>query len=416
MKIAFISQPWNYVIPPVRAGSIAIWNYQVACRLAEAHDVIIYARRIRTQKKKEKYLDVEYRRFWIAPDIWGNRILKRVVHSKGRRPFFCSVLYYFFYILRIALDMRLSSIPPDIVHVNNLSQFVPVIRKLLPRAKIILHMQCEWLTQLDETLIASRLRHADLILACSEHVINRVCQVFPQFRDLCHVIYNAVDEEVFYREPDYEKDDEIVRILFVGRISPEKGVHVLIGAFQKAVAQFPHAKLLIVGPDAATPHDYLVGLGDEAMVRQLRRFYRRDKSYPQILREMISPEMLSQISFVGPIPHDQMVSLYRGADILINPSLSEAFGMSLVEAMACELPVIASCIGGMKEIVVDNQSGMFFEPDDEEALVEAILRLAKDGRLRQSMGASGKQRVLEKFTWQKISDTLLRYYTSLFTG
>jgi len=417
MKIAFINQPWNNVVPPVRAGSIAIWNYQVAIRLAKSHDVTIYSRREWSQPKTDQYMGVIFRRVWIAPDIWLNRILKRFFRSGVRKPFFSSIWYYFLYILRIALDARFRGDPPDIVHINNLSQFVPVIRKILPQSKIVLHMQCEWLTQLNSALIESRLRQSDLILACSSHVIDLVQESFPIYQDACHVIFNAVNEDSFSSESIGLRDkDDNVRIVFVGRVSPEKGTHVLVNAFQKAAQRVPDIKLLIIGPDAVTPHDFLVGLGDVSIVQELERFYQPKTTYQQKLDDSVLPEMKDKISFQGPIPHDQLVELYQAANIMVNPSLSEAFGMSLVEAMACELPVIASRVGGMKEIVLDNQTGIFVEPGDEASLEEAIVRLALDVNLRRSMGKIGRQRVIEKFTWDQISNTLLRYYESLFIG
>lgn len=413
MKIAFISQPWNNVIPPVGAGSIAIWNYQVANRLAKKHMVTIYARRIRGQVRHEKRQGVLYRRVWIAPDLWGNKLFKRLIPKFEKKPFFGSILYYFFYILRVALDMRFSPSPPDIVHVNNLSQFVPVIRRFLPAAKIVLHMHCEWLTQLDQDLIASRLQQVDLILACSEHVVGKVRRSFPQYTDICHVIYNAVDGENF--SPASQKPEtREVRVLFVGRVSPEKGVHLLIDAFQKIHGKVPTAHLLIVGPNSVTPKDFLLGVGDETEVKKLRRFYQPGKFYLQILSEMCKSEIMQKISFVGPVSHDKLPELYRQADMLVNPSLSEAFGMSLVEAMACELPVLASYVGGMKEIVLHDQTGLFFTPDDSNSLAEALLTLLADKDLRASMGKAGRKRVLEKFTWDQITGTLDRYYRSIY--
>lgn len=123
MKIAFINQPWNDVVPPVQTGSIAIWTYEVARRLARSCEVIIYARRSRRQKKVECQEGINYRRVPVALDRWLQRLLE--LFSVGRRvkgPLFASGWYYLGYILRIANDLRVQQC--DIVHLHNLPQFV----------------------------------------------------------------------------------------------------------------------------------------------------------------------------------------------------------------------------------------------------------------------------------------------------
>ena len=84
--------------------------------------------------------------------------------------------------------------------------------------------------------------------------------------------------------------------------------------------------------------------------------------------------------------------------------------MSLIEGMACGLPVVATRVGGMVEVVDDQRTGLLVEPDNEEALSQAILELMKDAPRRQSMGAEGRRRVLERFTWEKVTEKLVKQY------
>jgi glycosyltransferase involved in cell wall biosynthesis len=98
---------------------------------------------------------------------------------------------------------------------------------------------------------------------------------------------------------------------------------------------------------------------------------------------------------------------------LINPSLSESFGMSLVEAMAHGVPVIATCVGGMVEIVEMSKGGILAEPDDPRALADAILQLLSDEELRRSMGAAGQQSIPKHFSWDKIAEDLSCLYSRL---
>jgi len=105
---------------------------------------------------------------------------------------------------------------------------------------------------------------------------------------------------------------------------------------------------------------------------------------------------------------------YRNAHILINPSLSESFGMSLVEAMASEIPVVATRVGGMVNVVGNGETGLLVESDDKDDLARAIMRLIEDPALMLRMGKSGRQRVLDKFSWEQVSASLLANYSILF--
>ena len=108
-----------------------------------------------------------------------------------------------------------------------------------------------------------------------------------------------------------------------------------------------------------------------------------------------------------------VINHYREVDILINPSLREAFGRSLIEAMACQMPVVATRVGGMVEIVEDAKTGLWVNPGDATALAEAIIGLLSDENLRKSMAKAGRQRVLELFSWDQIVENLLRQYKSI---
>jgi glycosyltransferase involved in cell wall biosynthesis len=89
--------------------------------------------------------------------------------------------------------------------------------------------------------------------------------------------------------------------------------------------------------------------------------------------------------------------LYRSADVFVLPSLAETFGIAAVEASAAGLPVIASRIGGLQDIVRDGESGFLVEPGDVGALAAALSRLASDADLRARMGARGREHAEQRF-------------------
>jgi glycosyltransferase involved in cell wall biosynthesis len=414
LKIAFVNQPWSVVVPPVEAAdSIAIWTYQVARRLVPDCDVILYAQKCHALKSMEEHQGIQYRR--VPADIdrpaRAFRLLDRWQLLPAERPFFASKLYYLGYILQVAKDLRKQQC--DIVHIHNFSQFVPIVRLFNPQIKIVLHMHCEWLTQLDPVAIAKRLEQVDLVVGCSEYITEKIRKKFPQFSGRCQTVFNGVDAEYFANknEKKHQQDKNSQQLIFVGRISPEKGLHVLLDAFEKVLYFYPQAQLKILGYESIAAKEFIVRLSDDPKVTELDPLY--SGSYLEHLKGKLSAKMADRISFLGGVGHSEVLPHYWDADVLINPSLSEAFGMSLVEGMATETSVVGAKVGGMTGIVEDGKTGFLVEPADATALANALIRLLSDRELRESMGKAGRERVLELFSWERVAESLLRQYRNI---
>jgi len=408
MKIAFVSQPWEYPLRDSQLGSIPTWTYEVAVRLAQKHDVTVYSRRGLSGKPVESDRQVRYRNFFAPAFIKVINLFKKFDDVK--RPLFASRLYNLTYITQVAIDLKRQQY--DIVHIHNFSPFISIVRAFNPQIEIVLHMHCEWLTQLDMATIEQRLRQVDLVVSCSDYITKKVQTKFPQFADRCQTIYNGVNTEHFAPPGDRVKPlNHKKRLLFVGRVSPEKGVHLLVEAWQKVISYYPDTELEIVGPEAIAPLEYIVALSDEAKVKDLARFY--PESYLAQLQQMLPTTVASQVKFTGFVPHSQLPARYLQADVLINPSLSEAFGMSLAEAMAVEVPAIAARVGGMPEVIAAGETGLLFEADDASGLAAAILHILSNPELSQAMGKAGRQRAIELFSWERIAENMLCQYKNL---
>ena len=414
MKLAFVAQPFDGVLPPFQT-SIGLWTYHVAECLSRSCDVTVYAPRNHLQRVAPQDGRVKYR---FIPRIHYRILLalSRPFSSlfNTKRPYFSSISFCLGYSLKIAQALRAQGC--DIVHVLNFSQIVPVIRRLNPGIKIVLHMQCEWLTQLDRAMIEGRLRETNSVIGCSEYITGKIRTRFPGLAERCHTVYNGVDTDHFSprldQTPANKKDG--TRLLFVGRISPEKGVHVLLDAFQNLVQRHPQTELEIVGPEWRAPLEFIVAGSDDPRVSALRPFYAGN--YLSRLTTSLPPELSTRISFAGHVPHHQLPAYYRASDLLINPSLSEAFGISLVEAMATAIPVVATQVGGMQEVVEHGKTGLLVEAGDARALAEAISRLLSDGERRRSMGEAGRARAVELFSWEQVVNELGRCYNKLCAG
>ena len=153
-------------------------------------------------------------------------------------------------------------------------------------------------------------------------------------------------------------------ILYAGRLSPEKGVLELVAA----AAGMP-----------------LVVAGDGPL---------RD-------------EVPGALGFV---PHDELERLYGRAAVVACPSRREGFGVVCAEAMAHGRPVVAGDVGGLRDLVVDEETGLLVPPGDVGALRDALQRLLADPGLRRRLGEAGRARIAEHFTWQRFGDETLRAY------
>jgi glycosyltransferase involved in cell wall biosynthesis len=211
------------------------------------------------------------------------------------------------------------------------------------------------------------------------------------------------------------QEDKPKRLLFVGRISPEKGVHVLVQAMHQVVAQMPNVHLDIVGTPGDLPYEYIVLLGQHETVTDLAAFYPgvlRRGNYYEAVQRMAEP-LAQHITFAGSVPHERVVDFYHNTDLLVNPSLSESFGMSLIEAMASNVPVVVSQVGGMTDIVRHEDNGLFVEPGNTEQLARAILDVLKNDQKRDRLTQSGRASLTDRFSWDAVANRLLTLYDAV---
>ncbi|NET07413.1 MAG: tetratricopeptide repeat protein [Symploca sp. SIO2B6] len=421
LKIAFIGQPMVMTNYPKPADSIGILTYELVSLLSSDCDVIVYTPG--ESFKEVSHQGVNYRYISTDKDNLLLKYLEKIsVFDLTKLPIFGSSFYYLGYILRIAYDLRKQQC--DVVHIHNFSQFIPVIRAFNPGIKIVLHMHCEWLSQLDKKTLEKRLSKVDLVIGPSQYITKAISQRFPQFAQRCQVIANGVNVERFINsyllDQNLTNKNSVKRLLFVGRVCPEKGVHVLLEAFKKVIAKYPETQLTLVGPLGVIPYEYLVALSDDPKVADLASFH-SDDSWISYLKKQISQlnsqvdtNVASPVSLAGLVPPSNLAKYYQQTDIFIFPSIChEAFGMPIAEAMVAGIPVVVTHSGAFPELVEDGKTGKLVERSDANALAEAIMQLLADEELRKSMGQAGRIRAVELFSFEKVADDLLSQYKSL---
>ncbi len=153
-------------------------------------------------------------------------------------------------------------------------------------------------------------------------------------------------------------------VLYAGRLSPEKGVLELVDAAGGM-------KLVVAGDGP--------------------------------LRERVPGAL-------GFVPHDELQRLYARAAVVACPSRREGFGVACLEAMAHARPVVATDVGGLRDLVVDGETGLVVPPRDPAALRAALERLLGDEELRRRLGKAGRERARERFSWEAVTDATLAAY------
>lgn len=224
-------------------------------------------------------------------------------------------------------------------------------------------------------------RKSDYVIAISKS-IKRELEIYHNVgEEKIKILCNGVNPDEF--KINNKKANKVVRLLYVGRLVPQKGVDVLLNSLYLAKKNGFNFELIIAGSGIL-----------EDNLKKLLHSLGLDES----------------VKFSGFITRTELPKYYTQSDIFILPSRYEPFGMVLVEAMASGLPVIASDVGGMTEIVINGKTGLLVPPDDTKALTDAIMTLIGDKKKRASMGAAGRRRVENYFNWRSIAKQTLNIW------
>ncbi|TIM10724.1 glycosyltransferase family 4 protein [Mesorhizobium sp.] len=417
MKLVYVGQPYDRLFPPVQ-NSIGLIVYNTALRLGEGLQITLYGKHYRDDTVPAD-LPFAVRRAAVRRD----RALQRIIHQFPR-------LARWLRLDRKADDHSqyrnkvrryLAVDQPDIVHLMNYWAWCRELKAASSSHRLVLEMQCEWLSQRDRDQVARQLKVVDAVVAVSDHIASTFRSAFPDYPGVVATVGNGVD--VSYFRPSEQRASASTRtrhvILFVGRVSPEKGLHTLIEAFSEVATRFADVELRIAGPHSPLPADFLTSLSSDPRVTALSRFYDRwgNCKYREHLEELIESHGLrDRVHFVGNVPHKDLVATYHEADIVVNPSLSESFGISVVEGMACGIPVVGTRVGGMCESILAGSTGMLVEVDAPGELAQALITMLEDTVRASEMGNEGRKRAVELYSWEARAERLKSVYQKLRPG
>jgi starch synthase len=251
------------------------------------------------------------------------------------------------------------------------------------------------------------LEGADAVIAVSTAVAADILRVYPDIApERVHVIYNGVDPDDYQPGGDpallrrFGIDESRPIVLFVGRITRQKGIHLLLRAARHLPAD---AQLVLRAGSADTPE---VQAEVDRAVAEMRATGR------------------DVVWIADSLSREELTGLIGSATVLCCPSVYEPFGLVNVEAMACAVPVVATAVGGIPEIVSSGETGLVVpidavgdgtgQPRDPDVfaldLAGAIGRLLDDPELARKMGEAGRERVVERFSWRPVAVRTVALY------
>ena len=245
-------------------------------------------------------------------------------------------------------------------------------------------------TALHRWFVRGNLQSAKAIASTSECMARRTSLIASPKR--LFVTPFGVDESLFKPAPTKDEAGKLV-IGTVKTLSKKYGIDVLLHAFALAAKELGASTELSLeitgtGPEEATLKELVVQLG-----------------------------IASAVTFHGAVPHARVPEMLQRLNIFaaLSRDDSESFGVAAVEASACGLPVVVSDADGLAEVTLHGKTGFVVPKGNPQAAACALVQLAKDKELRQTLGAAGRQHVLHHYTWSKSLDTMIAAYQTVIS-
>jgi len=283
-----------------------------------------------------------------------------------------------------AIIRTIRKIDPDLVHAQSLVSGMPALisKKLLKIPYAVWGQGSDVYLPDGFIKLTSKMviKNADSAIALTDDMKKVMQKIYH--RDIV-VVPNGINIADQLDKPDMK--DEAAHgksILYVGRLESVKGVQYLIRAMKRVHDKIPDARLIIIGD--GKERDMLEALSIQLGIQK----------YVQI---------------GGEVPHEKVLSFMQQADVFVLPSLSEGFPMVIIEALACGLPIVASRVGGVPEIITNDTNGYLVEAKDAETIANKIILLLQDEKLRKKISDNNKQ-LVKKYTWENVIVELERLY------
>lgn len=244
------------------------------------------------------------------------------------------------------------------------------------------------------------LNKTNKVITVSENNAKIIRSLYPKHANKIQVIHNGIDTTWWHSQllrftnedlkeiktkKFFAKEDTLI-IISVAELHERKGLEYLIKAMPKISEKFPNTKLVLVGEGPNRKN--LESIVEKLEIKNLVTFLGKQKDIPTLL---------------------------KSSNIFVLPSKREAFGLVNLEAMLTPLPIVATKIGGIPEIIKDGDTGILVEAEDSEALADAIKSLIEDSETRNKMANAGQKRALEHFDAKKMAEAYEKEYLKILS-
>jgi len=242
----------------------------------------------------------------------------------------------------------------------------------------------------DQTITRSIYSKLNKIICVSNKLTNRLRRFKINDKKLI-MIPNGVDVELFwsdhrsnYFDNYLDNVDVLKKVIFAGRLDPQKGIEYLIRAIPQVVKQFQEVHFFILGNGAL-----------EGKLKDLVKLLGINKT----------------VSFLNMIPLEEMPQLYSSTDIFCLPSIHEGLPLSLLEALSMGLVIVASRVGGIPEVIIENENGFLFEPKNIDQLVNKLSKaLNLTNEVSTQIRNNNRRKAYNTYSWDKIVYEIIKTY------
>lgn len=390
MQIAFISY-WS--CPRARlgvltAGGMNVYTLNLGYELGKrGHRVDIFTREHRGQKKGIINLKRNVRLIHLKATgddhfrkgrQFGRNLIGFIKNDSGKYDIF-HAHYYYSALSGIEVVKHVKA--PLAVTFHTLGEMKKIYAGIIDKPRI----------ETERGIVGK----ADALIASTELEKDELIRYYQANPEKIHVVIPGVDHRLFRpknkafsrRKLNLPKNKKI--ILFVGRIDPVKGINLLIEAVGGMQAQ-----VLLIGGDIES-----------------RRFW-QNREVKRIKENIESNKLNSYVKFLGSKAHRLLPWFYSAADLVVLPSVYESFGFVILEAMACAAPVIVSRSGGLKYLIEDGKTGVFFESGNPADLAGKLKKLLRSEKQAVQMGirAYGES---QKYCWDKQAVKMVEVYRKI---
>lgn len=382
-KIAFIS---FFFWPPHFGGELKIAIERFVSLSQRGYEIVVFTSGVKGYPRKEIQDGLHIYR---SPLMGESRISRRLNR----------LIYWLWLFWRLLTEPNVK-----IVHIETIMSFLGYlpahfyacillwIVRLKKAGSVCVHS----LASSDQELFMARnrwedryYRMTDRIVCVSQALFQAVKTVHPEAAVLePYGIHNNIfvplppDERVTMRSENHANESDIV-FSFLGSFEKRKGLDLIVASFLKHLND-QNWKLWLIGP------------------------YRKEESQyirEEEVRELIAPleGVEERVKYWGRVDdRHQLSRILAASDIFLFPTRREGFGIAPLEAMSCGIPVVVSRIIGVTDMGnIDNVTGIYIQPGNQQELEAAMVRLAGDSALRKKMGQEGRKRIAETFSWEK---------------